>query len=65
MQPQRGRSCFLRGILPVDGCLTDMRCLPPGSFTCFLTGLTYTFGVWSPVVKKAYSYSQAWRNCAR
>jgi len=30
-----------------------------GSFTCFLTGLTYTFGVWSPVVKKAYSYSQA------
>ncbi|CAE7357472.1 NFD4 [Symbiodinium natans] len=30
-----------------------------GSFTCFLTGFTYTFGVWSPVVKRAYSYSQA------
>ncbi|CAE7520101.1 NFD4 [Symbiodinium sp. CCMP2456] len=30
-----------------------------GSFTCFLTGLTYTFGVWSPAVKTAYGYSQA------
>ena len=29
-----------------------------GSFTCFLTGFTYTFGEWSPVVKHSFSYSQ-------
>eukprot|EP00913_Durusdinium_trenchii_P000923 g853.t2 len=30
-----------------------------GSFTCFLTGFTYTFGEWSPVVKSSFRYSQA------
>jgi len=30
-----------------------------GSFTCFLTGFTYTFGEWSPVVKTSFRYSQA------
>eukprot|EP00930_Biecheleria_cincta_P010824 TRINITY_DN11316_c0_g1_i1.p1 TRINITY_DN11316_c0_g1~~TRINITY_DN11316_c0_g1_i1.p1 ORF type:complete len:563 (-),score=106.29 TRINITY_DN11316_c0_g1_i1:85-1773(-) len=29
-----------------------------GSFSCFLTGMTYTYGAWSPAVKKAYDLSQ-------
>ncbi|CAL1155671.1 unnamed protein product [Cladocopium goreaui] len=30
-----------------------------GTFTCFLTGFTYTFGEWSPAIKSSFRYSQA------